>query len=283
MAFNWQTFYTRAFTALIFAAVMLTGLFWNQWAFFVLFAIIHFGCWFEYQQLVGKFVPEYAAVTAFHRYGIMLAGFSLLLYFGGSGLAIGSFSLHALGWWTGLLFLFVLPLTELLFTRHISLVPIGYSAFGLLYISLSLALLIDLRSNSTLGYLLPVCIVFSIWINDTMAYLVGSVIGKTPLTAISPKKTWEGTLGGIIFSVATMGILAYFTHHTILPIAIIAAIAAITGTFGDLLESKLKRMASVKDSGKIMPGHGGFLDRFDSLLVAVPFVWIYVKLVLSSQ
>lgn len=280
MAFNWKTFWTRTWTALIFAAVMVTGLFWNQWVFFILFSIIHFGCWFEYQKLVAKFAPEYATITPFHRYGIMLAGWCLLLYFTGSQLSGVGFSLHALGWWIGLSLLFILPITELLFTRNISLHNIRYSALGILYISVSWGLLMDLRTHPEYGNLLPVAIIFSIWINDTMAYLVGSMIGRTPLTAISPKKTWEGTLGGILVSIAAMGLLAHYTNQPVLHTAVIAAIAAITGTFGDLLESKLKRLAGVKDSGQIMPGHGGFLDRFDSLLIAVPFVWLYVKILL---
>jgi phosphatidate cytidylyltransferase len=134
----------------------------------------------------------------------------------------------------------------------------------------------------------PVIIIFSIWINDTMAYLVGSLIGKTPLTPVSPKKTWEGTLGGIVLSVAVLSVLALYVfnlrnfardiHWIIIP-----AIASIAGTFGDLLESKLKRLAGVKDSGSILPGHGGFLDRFDSLLVAILLVWIYVRVFMAPH
>lgn len=280
MAFNWQTFWTRAFTALIFVAVMLTGLLWNQWSFFILFTIVHFGCWVEYQRLVAKFEPDYASITPFHRYGVMLAGWCFLLVFTSDEFSVGSLSLHAIGWWMGLLFLFMLPITELLFTRNIQLKNIRYSALGLLYISLSWGLLMDLRTKPEYGYLLPLGIIFSIWINDTMAYLVGSMIGKTPLSAISPKKTWEGTIGGIIISIAAMCLLAWYTNLPILHTGIIATISAVAGTFGDLLESKLKRMAGVKDSGQIMPGHGGFMDRFDSLLFATPFVWLYVKLFL---
>jgi phosphatidate cytidylyltransferase len=106
---------------------------------------------------------------------------------------------------------------------------------------------------------------------------VGSLIGKTPLTKISPKKTREGTIGGAFLCIALISTIAYISH--LLPVkeaAIIAALCAIFGTLGDLFESKLKRMANVKDSGAIMPGHGGFLDRFDSLLFAVPSVWAYV-------
>jgi len=125
-------------------------------------------------------------------------------------------------------------------------------------------------------------IIISIWINDTMAYIVGSIIGKRPLSKISPKKTWEGTIGGMVLSVVVIGLIAFFVLNSgsiTIYIMLLAAIASVAGTFGDLLESKLKRIAGVKDSGNIMPGHGGFLDRFDSLLFAIPAVWLYVFLV----
>jgi phosphatidate cytidylyltransferase len=281
MAFNWKTFWTRATTALIFVAVMCIGLLWNQWSFLILFSVIHFGCWIEYQRLVSRFLPSYSGITPFHRYGVMIAGWCFLLYFTGGAARTGNFtggefSLHAMGWWLGLLFLFVLPIMELLFSRSIELKNILYSGLGLVYISLSWGLLIALRMRHDNGFYLPLAIIFSIWINDTMAYLVGSAIGKTPLTKISPKKTWEGTLGGIILAVGAMALLAHFTGFSPQQAAIIAAISSVAGTFGDILESKMKRLAGVKDSGHIMPGHGGFLDRFDSLLFATPFVWLYV-------
>jgi phosphatidate cytidylyltransferase len=122
------------------------------------------------------------------------------------------------------------------------------------------------------------------WINDTMAYLVGSWIGKTPFSPISPKKTWEGTIGGIILCVAVVTLLTRYIFilrdFHVIHWLMISLIASVTGTLGDLLESKLKRKAGVKDSGNIMPGHGGFLDRFDSLLIATPFVWLYVEIFL---
>ena len=148
-----------------------------------------------------------------------------------------------------------------------------------------------IRVSSTIvfitGYFLPLIIIASIWINDTMAYMVGSLIGKTPLSKISPKKTWEGTIGGVILCVVVMAFLYPQVHYSMNSTALaflfgsIALIAAITGTIGDLLESKLKRSAGVKDSGSLMPGHGGFLDRFDSLLLATPFVWLYVQFLIK--
>lgn len=158
-----------------------------------------------------------------------------------------------------------------------------YVPLGIIYITLPIILLIDLRLYSFQDIpdnflkVIPCGIIFSIWINDTMAYIVGSLIGKTPFSKISAKKTWEGTIGGAVLCIAVMGMLGWLTKlYTVTDCIIIAAICSVFGTLGDLLESKLKRLAQVKDSGSIMPGHGGFLDRFDSLLVATPFVWLYV-------
>jgi phosphatidate cytidylyltransferase len=282
MAFNWKTFRTRTLTAIIFVFVMAVGLLWSKWSFFILFSIVHFGCWIEYQKLVGIFNPDYKTINAFHRYGVMLAGWFLMLFFTHAELQLGGIRLNEVAWWLGILFLFLFPLMQLITARNFFIKNIGYSFCGLLYISLSLALLIDMRnrwsaeSYNTLGLTVPLLIIFTIWINDTMAYIVGSMIGKTPLSPISPKKTWEGTIGGALLAVLVMSLLAYSTGR--LPVvhtAVVAALAAIAGTFGDLFESKLKRMAGVKDSGNIMPGHGGFLDRFDSLLFAATAAWFY--------
>jgi phosphatidate cytidylyltransferase len=165
-------------------------------------------------------------------------------------------------------------------------------AAGFIYISLSLGLMVRLDSPGVTihfhdnaivmihaAYFYPASIIASLWVNDTMAYIIGSLIGKTQLSKISPKKTWEGTIAGILLSGIVIFLVAYYILHfgiVSYGLMILAVIASITGTFGDLFESKLKRLAGVKDSGRIMPGHGGFLDRFDSLLVATPFVWLYV-------
>lgn len=289
MALNLATLKTRSLTAAIFVVVMLVGLLWSHWSFFLLFTVIHFGCWSEYQQLIGKIDPEYNTITPLHKYGVRIAGWCIMLFFTNNAFNIGDFSLHAIGWWIGLICVFMLPIIELLFAGNIRLKNIWLSALGLVYISLSWGLMMDLRCFSMfsegithafdLGPVLPCGLIFSIWINDTMAYIVGSLIGKTPFSAISPKKTWEGTVGGALLCVAVISLIGWWidTFRVVDWIAI-SAIAAVAGTAGDLLESKLKRMANVKDSGAIMPGHGGFLDRFDSLLIATPFVWLYVML-----
>jgi phosphatidate cytidylyltransferase len=300
MAWNWKTFNTRALTAILFAVVMLAGVLINKWTFLLLFSIIHFGCWVEYQKLIGLIDAGYKTINPFHRYGTMLAGFCLMLFLTKDWYLIIGISLYNIGWMIGLSCLFLLPVTEILFTKDFNLKNSIYSLFGLIYISLSWALLLNIRSGamwlpqngddslsslSTLlakisGYVVPVIIIGSIWINDTMAYIVGSLIGKTPLSPVSPKKTWEGTIGGILLAIAIAWLLGSLSQSSgVWMWAVIAAISSVAGTFGDLFESKLKRMAGVKDSGSFMPGHGGFLDRFDSLLFAIPFVWLFLILI----
>lgn len=126
-----------------------------------------------------------------------------------------------------------------------------------------------------------------IWTNDTFAYIVGKSIGKHKLfEKISPKKTIEGFLGGLIFAIfAGYLISSYlikpsvqFSDKSILIWMIIAAIVGVIGTVGDLIESKFKRIAGVKDSGKIMPGHGGVLDRLDSVIFVAPFIFLFYKI-----
>ena len=284
MAFNWQTFKTRSLTAIIFVVVMLTGLLWNTWSFFVLFSIVHFGAWWEYHQLAAKINREYSGLNIVHRVAVMFGGWCLLLFFTNQQLQVFGAHLTTMGWWLGLAMLAIVPMIILQQSRNYFLRNIAHSLFGILYISMPLGLLIDLRTrwegaDIDLNLIVPLLIIFTLWVNDTMAYIVGSLIGKTPFSPISPKKTWEGTIGGVVLAVVVMSLIAYFTKKlSITHTAIIAALTSISGTYGDLFESKLKRLAGVKDSGSIMPGHGGFLDRFDSLLFAATVVWFYAVL-----
>jgi phosphatidate cytidylyltransferase len=293
MAFNWQTFRTRTLTAIIFAAVMLTGLLWNHWSFFILFSIIHFGCWWEYLKLTEKIYN-----TSFHpctKLGMMVMGYGLMLWFCSTEFQINNYGLKenlslpvsAAG--------FALLLIGIFQKNTIQLKSFGMAMLGILYISLSWGLMIDLYGIETGNPVImkeqrvyqiyfPIIVIGSMWVNDTMAYIVGSFIGKTPLSKISPQKTWEGTIGGIILATTIVGFVSYINDdwfvfgQSLVFWIVLALIATIAGTAGDLLESKLKRMAGVKDSGSFMPGHGGFLDRFDSLLLATPFVWLFVQI-----
>ena len=125
-------------------------------------------------------------------------------------------------------------------------------------------------------------ILILIWTNDSFAFIVGKNLGKRKLfVSISPKKTIEGFFGGLIFSIATGSLISiYVSDYKFIDWIVIAVIVSVLGTIGDLIESKFKRQANIKDSGTIMPGHGGILDRFDSLLFVAPFVYLYINFII---
>jgi phosphatidate cytidylyltransferase len=269
---------------------MLAGILVNRWSFLLLFSVIHFGCWLEYQKLIGIIKPEYQEIKPLHKYGVMAVGWFFMLFMTSDAFQIANLPLYKIGRLLLLVSGVVLPLFVIVVQKKLSVQSLTYSLIGLIYISLSFGLLMDLRSMGIQSYgsyvsadngrIVPAILIASIWVNDTMQYVVGSLIGKTPFSKISPKKTWEGTIGGAILCVAavTLGGYYLFKIDEIAALIVISTIAAVLGTIGDLFESGIKRRAGVKDSGDIMPGHGGFLDRFDSLLFAIPFVWLYIVL-----
>ncbi|MGC4233142.1 MAG: phosphatidate cytidylyltransferase [Niabella sp.] len=292
MAFNWSTFWTRAFTALIFVAVMMFGLLYSNWSLFLLVSVIHFGCWWEYCRLVEK--KQNTFIHPYAKLGWSLLGYHFFIWLAAGDLRLLGYSVKDSFSLPFLLAGCILTIWGVFKIKRINSAIVAWCIGGLAYISLALGSLINIADIVDLyrdqgaikipGFHVVLFIIGSVWVNDTMAYLAGSVIGKTPLSKISPKKTWEGTISGIILSAALTWLLYSLIFlkgifWVIAPAGIaISAIAAISGTFGDLFESKLKRMAGVKDSGHIMPGHGGFLDRFDSILFAAPAVWLFIRI-----
>jgi phosphatidate cytidylyltransferase len=285
MALNFSVLKVRTISAVIFAAIMIGGILWNQWSFFALFTIIQLGCLFEYQKLMRIIFPVYGAINKVHQWGVLVLGvFTTValasLPYAYKGLPLTNYATY------GIIGVAVIILLADLVSKKINFKSLLVSAVGIIYISMGLSLIFQLRalmSNTfvgDIGYTIPLILIVTIWINDTAAYLVGSLIGRRPLSSISPNKTWEGTIAGVVISVLLvtkiMGQYIPLSEKSILLISIVASIA---GTFGDLVESKLKRVAGVKDSGSMMPGHGGFLDRFDSILLATPFVWLLIQLV----
>jgi phosphatidate cytidylyltransferase len=186
-------------------------------------------------------------------------------------------------------FLFILGITLLtLFTRRPlveSLPSAGISSSALLLVAFPLSFAVRLHGIGTPmdGPRLLLFALVIIWAADTAAYFVGRAIGKHPLAPhISPKKTWEGSLAGLIGSLA----VAYAFHFWLtIPLPHLLAMATlgnIAGQMGDLLESAYKRSAGVKDSGSLLPGHGGILDRIDGLILCIPVIWYYLVLVNPS-
>ena len=285
MALNFSVLKVRTISAVIFAAIMIGGILWNQWSFFALFTIIQLGCLFEYQKLMRIIFPVYGAINKVHQWGVLVLGvFTTValasLPYAYKGLPLTNYATY------GIIGVAVIILLADLISKKINFKALLVSAVGIIYISMGLSLIFQLRalmSNTfvgDIGYTIPLVLIVSIWVNDTAAYLVGSLIGRRPLSSISPNKTWEGTIAGILISVLLVTkIMGQYIPLSEKSIFLISIVAAVTGTFGDLVESKLKRAAGVKDSGTMMPGHGGFLDRFDSILLATPFVWLLIQLV----
>ncbi|MCO4292734.1 phosphatidate cytidylyltransferase [Solitalea sp. MAHUQ-68] len=157
---------------------------------------------------------------------------------------------------------------------------IGMTILGIIYAVLPFIFFVSLGflHGMIYNYELPLGFLFLLWSNDTFAYLFGRQFGKHRLfERISPKKSWEGFFGGMFSAVVISQIIAhYFTTLNSLNWAVVALIVVCFGTMGDLVESMFKRSLDVKDSGSILPGHGGLLDRFDGLLIAAPFVYAYL-------
>lgn len=163
----------------------------------------------------------------------------------------------------------------------------GATLFGVIYPSFLFSFLIRVRSygpqTSDDGFWLTLMLFLLIWSADTFAYFVGKQFGRRLLfPRISPKKTWEGFLGGLAGAIAVALIVVFALDTPFRPFdaLALAAVAGVGGPLGDLAESRLKRAVGAKDSGHILPGHGGLLDRFDALLVAAPLFWAYAYLVM---
>ena len=161
---------------------------------------------------------------------------------------------------------------------------IAFLICGLIYIILPISTTnLIIQYNSEFQPLLLLSVFILAWCNDTFAYLTGVKFGKHRLfERHSPKKSWEGFVGGFLFTVIAGIVISKFSNifamqHWI----VISVIVSIVGTLGDLVESMFKRQMGVKDSGKILPGHGGILDRFDILFIVLPIVWVYLELIVK--
>ena len=273
MALNLPTFYKRTASAIVFAIIMLAGLLWNNLAFLILVCLINAVCLRDYFRLMQKIDKE----TYWHSWlPWVFQGVSIFLIcrLSTEYARVPDF-VSTIGFYLGLVVI-IIPTVVILagaLSKDNSLLAVAQAFGGLFYITVPM-LMLPVMHNINMA--IPIGLILMIWSNDTLAYLLGSFIGKTPFSPISPNKTWEGTAGGALLTIIGAGIYGYFAHtYRFTDWMMLALCATVAGTLGDLLESKLKRMADVKDSGTLMPGHGGALDRFDSLLVATPFAFTY--------
>lgn len=157
---------------------------------------------------------------------------------------------------------------------------IAFTFLGIIYVAIPFSLLnIAAFDDGVYNYEIIFGSLFILWASDTGAYFAGTLFGKRKLfERISPKKSWEGFFGGAFLAfVFAYGVAQYFHSYTLPEWMIIGSIIIIGGTYGDLVESLFKRSIEIKDSGTSIPGHGGFLDRFDGLLISIPFIVVYLE------
>lgn len=269
----------RSITAFFFTAAMLGGIYGGVYTFFALFALVAAGCAWELGALTFKSEPRFAVLRQIVGTTLVLV---VYLAFAGDILHMFHLPLEALFTLACLLFA-GLSTFELFLAGRQPFSNIGVPVLGIFYLALPLALLCDLAYGNTYHPNRVLGLLLLVWINDVGAYLLGSRWGKTKLMErISPKKTWEGTLGGALFAVMGGYALSYcIPDYSTRQWLALGLCAAIGSNLGDLVESMLKRSVGVKDSGTILPGHGGFLDRFDAFIFTVPLYWLVLRWVVE--
>lgn len=274
-----SNFLQRAITGVIFVAVLVGCILGGPISFTILFALISALTINEFGNIINRMEH-----TRMNKPISILAGLFLFLCFRYIGVVPGANEIF-IPYLFLILYLFI---SELYKKQPNPLNNWAYAMMSQIYIALSFALLNVLayhssatESVSQYNPILPLSIFIFNWVNDTGAYCTGMLFGKHRLfERISPKKSWEGSIGGAVFSIIAAIVLAHFFTFLSTGVWIgLGLTVVVFGTWGDLTESLMKRTLGIKDSGNILPGHGGMLDRFDSTLMAVPAAVVYLYLV----
>lgn len=271
----------RALTGIIFVVVLISAICIHPIFFLILFCIITGLTLWEF----GGLVKHYENANL-QRTVNMLGGVYLFIatFVYANGLTDGKIFLPYL------LFIMLTMIAELYYKAPNPINNWAFTLFAQVYCAGSFSMLNFIGAEpgtpGVMSYtpLFIMAIFIFVWLDDTGAYLVGSLIGKHKLfERISPKKSWEGFFGGLILSLASSQAFAWFAPEiNRMNWLGLAATVVLFGTWGDLIESLLKRTLGVKDSGNVLPGHGGMLDRFDSVMLAVPASYIYIELFIRN-
>lgn len=271
---------TRAITGFFFLVVMVGCIIWNEYSFAGLILLINTLAIFEVNKLVKDRIPNFSTGVFFaaNTANVVLSLINMLVFE----------DVLFLAYITMVIYIFVIlyDLFSENFNFSNAIVYLTFSAFvSGSFIFLSLIVIYFKTFSGHYPYEIILGFFIILWCNDTFAYLTGKFFGKNKLwEKVSPKKTWEGFFGGFVFSLIAGKILSiYFDFHgmiTLIDWLIIAALISIFGTLGDLTESMIKRKLEIKDSGNLLPGHGGILDRFDGVFLAAPIVTAYLLICL---
>jgi phosphatidate cytidylyltransferase len=272
-----SSFLKRTISGALFVILITGGIILGRFSFFIVFLVLMELTMLEFYRLTFK-----ARVKPQYLYGMILGAIVFIIN-----------HLFAIGMLGHYIFLGIIPLVlsvfliELYRNHQKPIHNIAFTLLGIIYVAIPFSLLnyfvlshtsyhIGYRTHILLGYFIL------LWTNDSGAYVVGLSIGRNRMfPRISPKKSWEGLVGGLFFTILASWILSLtFIEISFFHWAVIGLITASTGIFGDLVESMFKRSVGVKDSGKIMPGHGGLLDRFDCVLLSAPIVFVYLEIMM---
>lgn len=292
MALNLKTFATRTITAAIFVAVLLSCICLNYISFTGLFFIVSIWGLYEFYQLSEKLGAKPYKLVGYIT-GASMFGYSILA---NSNFTECFSALNIIPFI--IVFIFCVFIAGLFDNNQNTAINITHTITGLIYAVLPFMLLVNIscidtfytENNYTGNWVKDIApynfhyvlgIILLIWVSDVGAYLVGSFIGKHKLyERISPGKTWEGTIGATIITIGCAFVIAmWFPELALKHWIVISILVCVFGSIGDLVESMFKRQAGIKDSGSIMPGHGGILDRFDSLLFVSPFIYAYLTFI----
>ena len=273
----------RTLSGLVLVAVFVGAVLGSQWSFGALLLLILVGGQTEFYKLAretGLSPQRWMGLAV----GVLLFALNFIVFrqFSRSVTDEAGGAVLYLLLYIGLL-LPTLFVCELFRRSATPLANLGATLLGVLYVAVPLSLLLYVPVLAGDGVWRPetvLCYIFIIWANDVFAYLVGMTFGRHRLCErLSPKKSWEGFFGGLAGAVATGLAAAYALDTNYWVWGGLARVASLSGVAGDLVESMFKREAGVKDSGQVIPGHGGVLDRFDALLLSAPYVFLYLLLV----
>ncbi|KPK81872.1 MAG: hypothetical protein AMS27_15100 [Bacteroides sp. SM23_62_1] len=267
-----KNFTQRTITGLLYVAVIIISLYLHPFLFMSLLMIIMILAMIEFYRLITTENIKPQVLPG------IVTGIIILL----TSCVYAAGFIHTRILFLPAILVFLLFFIELFRHQGILAGNLAFTILGLIYITFPLSILILLGYPTSIveGFSLEIILGYLIllWLYDTGAYIIGSFAGRHKIMEnISPGKSWEGFLGGLIISIGVaFAVAEFFPILDRTDWMIVALITAVTGTLGDFVESGLKRNAGVKDSGKILPGHGGMLDRIDSILLSVPFVYIYL-------